>query len=111
MDFQINMGNGTKCTLVGRGTITFQIEEGTSIRATNVLHLPGLGMNMISMSQLQDKGYDVYFIGKNVYVKHSSWKKKRQIGTRSNKLYRLQLESPMALIGNNYNGEKERNEL
>ena len=47
MDFQINMGNKTKCTPVGRGTINFQMEAGTSIRATNVLHVPELGMNLI----------------------------------------------------------------
>lgn len=37
--------------------------------------------------------------------------KEVQIGTRSNKLYNLQLESLMALISNNVDGEKELNEL
>lgn len=50
MDFQITMGNKTKCTPVGRGAIAFQMEARTSIRATNVLHVPGLGMNLISVS-------------------------------------------------------------
>ena len=109
MNFQITLGNKAKCTLVGRGTIVFQTESGDRLRATNVLHVPGLGMNLLSVSQLQNKGYDVYFIGKKVYVKHPSWKKKDQIGARSNRLYKLQLESPMALISNN--GEKYLNEL
>ena len=39
---------------------------------TNVLHVPGLDMNLILVSQLQIKGYDVHFVGKKVYVKHSS---------------------------------------
>ena len=59
--------------------------------------------------QLQNKGYDVYFIGKRVYVKHPSWKKKAQIGVRRNKLYKLQLKSPKALIGST--DEKDLNEL
>ena len=74
-----------------------------------MLHVPGLGMNLLSVSQLQGKGYDVYFIKEKVYVKHSSWKKKVQIGIKSNRLYRLQLESPMALIGSH--GDKDLNEL
>lgn len=111
MDFLITMGNKTKCTPAGRGTILFQKDIGTNIRATNVLHVPGLGMNLIPMSQLQDKGYDVYFIGKKSYVKHPSWKKKRQIETRRNRLYRLQLESSMALIRSNLDGERNLNEL
>ena len=66
-------------------------------------------MNLLLVSQLQNKGYDVYFIGNKVYVKHPSWKRKAQIGVRSHKLYKLQLESPMALIGST--GERHLNEL
>ena len=72
MNFQITMGNKGKCTPIGRGTITFQTEDGNKIQATNVLHVPGLGMNILSVSQLQNKGYDVYFIRDKVYVKHPS---------------------------------------
>ena len=103
------MGNKEKCTPIGRGTIVFQTEAGNKLRATNVLHVPGLAMNLLSVSQLQNKGYVVYFIGNRVYVKHPSWKKKAQIRFRSNKIYKLQLESPMALIGNT--DEKDLNEL
>jgi len=66
-------------------------------------------MNLLSISQLQNKGYNVFFIKEKVYVKHPSWKKKVQIGIRSNRLYRQHLESPMALIG--CNGDKGLNEL
>ena len=34
-----------------------------------------------------------------MYVKHPNWSNKAQIGVRSHKLYKLQLESPVALIG------------
>ena len=63
MNFKITMGNKAKCTPIGRGTVVFQTEAGNKIRATNVLHVPGLGMNLLSVSQLQNRGYDVYFIG------------------------------------------------
>jgi len=51
-NFQITMGNKAKCTLVGRGTIAFQTESGKRLCATNVLHVPRLGMNLLSVSQL-----------------------------------------------------------
>jgi len=76
MNFPITMGNKAKCTLVGKGTIVFQTKLGERFRATNVLHVPGLGMNLLSVSQLQSKGHDIYFIKEKVYVKHPSWKKK-----------------------------------
>ena len=109
MNFQITMGNKAKCTPIGRGTVTFQIEDGNKIRATNVLHVPELGMNLLSVSQLQNKGYDVYVIRDKVYVKHPNWSKKAQIGVRSHKLYKLQLESPVALIGST--DDKDLNEM
>ena len=59
MNFQITMGNKAKCNPVGRGTIIFQTKAGNKIQTTNVLHVPGLGMNLLSVSQLQNKGYDV----------------------------------------------------
>ena len=59
IDFQIIMGNKTKCTPVGKGTVAFQTEAGDSLGATNVFHVPRLGMNLLSLSQLQHKGYDV----------------------------------------------------
>ena len=89
MNFQITMGNKAKCTPVRKGTIAFQTKSGEQFRATNVLHVPGLGMGLLSVSQLQGKGYDVYFIKAKVYVKHPSWKKKVQIKIKSKRLYRL----------------------
>ena len=89
MNFQIIMGNKAKCTPVGRGIVVFQTEAGDRLRATNVLHVPGLGMNLLFVSQLQNKGYDIFFIKENVYIKHGRWKKKVHIRIRSNRLYRL----------------------
>ena len=89
MNFQITMGNKAKCTPIGRGTITFQTKDGNKIQATNVLNVLGLGMNLLSVSQLQNKGYDVYFSRDKVYIKHPNWSKKAQIEVRSYKLYKL----------------------
>ena len=111
MNFQITMGNSTKCTPVGRGSIVFQTEAETSVKITNVLHVPGFGMNLILVSQLQDKGYDIHFTRKKVYVKHPNWKQTRQIGIRSNRLHRVQIETPIALVSSNLEDKKGLNEL
>ena len=44
-----------------------------------------------------------------MYVKHPNWSKKAQIEVRSHKLYKLQLESPVALIGST--DDRDLNEL
>jgi len=68
-DFSNHHGKKAKCTPVGKGTIVFQTEMGEWFRVTNVLHVPGMGMNLLSVSQLQGKGYDIFFIKEKVYVK------------------------------------------
>jgi len=109
MNFQITIENKGKCIPVGKGTIVLQTKTREWFHITNVWHVPGLGMKLLSVSQLQGKGYDIYFIKEKVYVQHPSWKKKVQIRIKSNTSYRLQLESPMELIGSH--GDKELNEL
>lgn len=60
------------------------------------------------VSQLQSKSCDVFFIKEKVYAKKPNWKKKVQIRIKTNRLYKLQLESPMTLIGSD--GDKHLNE-
>ena len=50
-----------------------------------------------------------YTLLETLYVKHPPWRKKAQIGVRSHKLYKLQLESPVALIGST--DDRDLNEL
>ena len=50
MNFKITMVNKAKCATIGRGTIVFQTKNGNKLRATNILHVPGLGMNLLSVS-------------------------------------------------------------
>ena len=51
-NFQISMGNLSKLNPVGKGTVQFQRENGKIIPLHDVLHVPGLGMNLISISVL-----------------------------------------------------------
>ena len=105
---QDNVINKEKCTPIGRGTVTFQTKDGNKIRATNVLHVPGLGMNLLSVSQHQNKGYDVYFIRDKVYVKHSNQSKKEGRICHGPKLHHLEgfTQSSRARI----NAERTRHE-
>lgn len=70
MDFPIQMGNTMKFTPFWRGTICIQMDSGKNTGAIDVLHVWGLGLNPISVSTLQEKGYNVYFVGQKVYIKH-----------------------------------------
>jgi hypothetical protein len=77
------------------------------IQFIDVLYIPRMTKNLISISTLEDKGYDVSFRVPKVYIQPKGSKQAKMIGIRSRKLYRLQFESPQALIG----GNKDMGEL
>jgi len=54
---------------------------------------------LILVSKIHEKGYDASFRGYKVYIHPRGSKKAKMVGIRSCKLYRLQFESPRALIG------------
>jgi hypothetical protein len=62
----IYFGDDTLVKFVGRGTITFQRDGLPPISFRDVLYVPRLKKNMISVSTLHDRGLEVSFRGKKV---------------------------------------------
>ena len=57
----IEMGNDGRYNATGIGTISFERESSKPFILKDVMHVPGLNKNMISMAMLEDKGNDVVF--------------------------------------------------
>jgi hypothetical protein len=78
----------------GVGTVTFQRESKKPLYFSDVLYVPGLTKNLISVSTLEDKGYEVTFRKGKVFIRPcgSSEKMDRMIGVREEKVYRLQVQ-------------------
>ena len=76
---------------VSRGTVTFQRESMPPLKVEDVLHVPGLKKNLISISQIEDKGFDVAFRWGQVIMHPtgSPVDSGMVIGTRKGKLYRF----------------------
>ena len=70
-------------------------------------YVPGLTENLISVSTLEDKGYEVKFRDHRVYIrpKGSDRDLDRVIGKRSRKVYRLHFEPAKALVNSSSQGE------
>jgi hypothetical protein len=58
---EISLGDDTIVRVVGRGTMTFQRDTMPPISFRDVLYIPGMKKNMISISTLQDRGLEVSF--------------------------------------------------
>jgi hypothetical protein len=83
-------------------TISFKRESHPPMLVRDVLYVPGLKKNMISMSTIDDKGYEVVCHDGKVlmYPKGSIITSTKVIGIRHEKLYRLMLHPFRALIHN-----------
>jgi hypothetical protein len=84
----------------GVGTISFQRELGKPLWLDDVLYAPGLTKNLISVSTLEDKGYEVSFRKGRVFVKPagSSENMDMMIGVREEKVYKIQFQPERASV-------------
>ena len=67
---------------------------------SKVLYVPGLKKNLISVSTIEDKGYELTFRGGHVvmYPKGSSVELGKVIGVRHGRLYRFSSQPVGALV-------------
>jgi hypothetical protein len=99
------LGNTTIVRVTGRGTVSFQRELRPPMVFRDVLYFLGLKKNMILVSTIQDRGFEVSFRGDEVLIhpKGSNITFARVIGTRDGKLYRLIFQPLHALASSNNN--------
>eukprot|EP00253_Pinus_taeda_P011899 PITA_11899 len=69
---RIKMGDEGKYHVSGEGTVVFQRDHGSPLTLSNVMYVLGLKKNLVSISMLEDKGYDVVFSLRKVFLRHIS---------------------------------------
>ena len=76
----VGEGFSTAIPCIGIGTIYFERESGKPFRLKEVMHVPGLKKNLISMAMLEDKGYDVVFSEGKAFLRSKVTGETRRIG-------------------------------
>ena len=61
LQMHIEMGDDGWYSDIGIGTITLQREAGKPFQLKDVMHVPGLKKNLVSVAMLEDRGYDIVF--------------------------------------------------
>ena len=61
LQMHIEMGDDGWYSGTGIGIITFQRNSGKPFQLKDVMHVPGLKKNLVSVAMLEDKTYDVVF--------------------------------------------------
>jgi hypothetical protein len=91
MQFNIGIRDDGKYRAKGIGVVKFEMESGKPLYLRDVLHVPGLKKTLVSISVLEDLGYEVFFCKRRVLLKPPNSRTTMQIVVREKTLYNLQL--------------------
>jgi hypothetical protein len=93
-DLEVVLGDDRVVKVVGSGTTSFQRESLPPMLLRDVLYVPGLKKNLISISTIEERGYEVLFHDGQVllFPKGSNITSAKVIGTRHDKLYKLMFQ-------------------
>jgi hypothetical protein len=88
---EVEMGDETTYSIRGIRSTSFRLDSGTNMKITEILYVPGIKKNLLSVSALEDKGFWVTFMeGKALlWHKDSSLESAIEIGVRVGGLYKL----------------------
>jgi hypothetical protein len=99
------LGDDARYNVKGVGTSTFQLDSYMQLQLREVLYVPGMKRNLISIYALEDKGYKVTFLeGKFIaWHKESHINSTKVIGFQENSLYILTIRPFEALLHDTIN--------
>ena len=88
----IDFGDDRRYNTTNIGTFTIQRESGSPLRLADVLKVPDLRNNLVTVAILEDYGYDVMFRKGKFFLKHIATGQVKQIVVRVKNLYAFEVE-------------------
>jgi hypothetical protein len=94
------LGDNARYDVKGTGTTSLQLDTSIPLHLSDVLFVPGMRRNLVSISALEDKSYKVAFSDGKVLAwhKNSSMDSTNVIGVREDNLYKLTVHPVQALV-------------
>jgi hypothetical protein len=99
-DAEVVLGDDWEVKVASCGTVSFRRESLPPMTLTEVLYVPGLKKNLVSVSTIEEKGYEILFRDGQVllFPRGSSITSTKVIGTRHERLYKFLFQPMRALI-------------
>jgi hypothetical protein len=103
--YKVELGDKNTYPVEGIGQASIKLKTCNNVHLSNVLYVPGLEKNLVSISCLEDKGNIIAFVDGKVlsWSRDSSIENARVIGTREGRLYRLLERNDEALVHDEVN--------
>ena len=90
LQIHIEMGDDGQYNATNIGTITFERESDKPFQLKDVMHVPSPKKNLVSVTMLEDRGYNVVFSDKKSFLRHKTMVQAKRIGIRVKNLYKLE---------------------
>lgn len=96
---EVTIGDNSTRPIKGIGSCSIYLNSGITLQLNNVLYVPGIKRNLVSISGLSDQGYKIAFQENKVlsWSKNANIKKAISIGVRDGSLYKLYNQQNFAL--------------
>jgi hypothetical protein len=103
--YKVELGDKITYPVEGFGQASVKLKTGNNVHLSNVLYVPSLENNRVSISCLEDKGNRISFVDGKVlsWHKDSSIENTRVIGSREGNLYRLLEQNEESLVHDEVN--------
>ena len=103
--YKVELGDKNTYPVEGIGQASVKLKTSSNVHLSNVLYVPSLERNLVSISFLEDKGNKIAFVDGKVlsWSRDSSIENARAIGTREGRLYRLLERNDEALVHDEVN--------
>ena len=86
---EIILGDNATYPVKGTGTVTLHLNKGQVLNLQDVLYVPDLKKNLVSISAMEDKGFKVAFIDGKVGIWKKNFKEAFTLGFRVDTLYQV----------------------
>ncbi|GLU09096.1 hypothetical protein SLE2022_259720 [Rubroshorea leprosula] len=87
----VKFGDNSKVSVKGRGQVTIQIRGNAAQTISNVLYVPELKTNLLSIGQLQEKGYEIIIKNGVCRIQDSKLGLIAQVKMTANRMFPLHL--------------------
>jgi hypothetical protein len=103
--YKVDLGYKSTYPVEGFGQASIKLKTSNNVHLSNVLYVPGLEKNLVSISFLEEKGNKIAFVDGKVlsWHKDSIIENARVIGTHEGNLYRLLEKNEESLVHDEVN--------
>lgn len=89
----VKFGDNSKISVMGKGKVTIQTKGNSTHTITNVLFVPDLKTNLLSVGKLQEKGYEIFIKDGVCQIQDAKLGLIAQVNMKANRMFPLYLHN------------------